>query len=739
MSCWFCSFALISLAVADPQGEVPEALQYLGKGYNIIIGDPHSTDDDRDPGWSGTIIERSWLKDEWITDDARCSYEASNTQITGAKSAQESRLKEWNVKASVGLFKIVQAAFTASGSVQEMDQKSFKFKETFFETRASCHLKTAELPAPFVRYNFSAEFQAAVAQIPTDGTYDPVQWVMENILASGFGTHYTSKIASGGLMGIRSWMSESSFDSLEKTATEKGFSLDLAAKSFFWLFSDPSGSGGFKQNEDATKAFQEAMQSGGTSSFCTGCAQFVKDDAGKWAEQVQNNLVPIGSKSNELVPISELLVPIHFPDLDAELLKKKKATVEQALEKLCDYYAKEGCTTTPRDHIEIPPRTILIGSEVNSVQWSPDGATLVTGAEDGLVRLWEAATGRGIRALTGHTDMVMSVSFSPDGSRIASGSYDESVKIWDAASGECVHTLTGHTSYVWSVSFSPDGSRIASGSYDKSVKIWDAASGECVHTLTGHTSYVWSVSFSPDGSRIASGSSGSNSVKIWDAASGECVHTLTEDPDTFAVSFSPDGSRIASGSSGSNSVKIWDAASGECVHTLTEDPDTFAVSFSPDGSRIASGNFESVKIWDAAAGECLLTLTGHTSFVESVSFSPDGSRIASGSYDMSVKIWDAASGECVHTLTGHTDEVLSVSFSPDGSRIASGSKDKSVKIWDAASGEWVFTLTEHTDMFDSAYFSADGSRIAGRSQDHAVNILDAAAGQHQLKSAEFVL
>ena len=43
---------------------------------------------------------------------------------------------------------------------------------------------------------------------------------------------------------------------------------------------------------------------------------------------------------------------------------------------------------------------------------------------------------------------------------------DETVKVWDAATGKEMLTLKGHTIAVASVAFSPDGRRIVSGGSD---------------------------------------------------------------------------------------------------------------------------------------------------------------------------------------------------------------------------------------------------------------------------------
>ncbi len=340
------------------------------------------------------------------------------------------------------------------------------------------------------------------------------------------------------------------------------------------------------------------------------------------------------------------------------------------------------------------------------------------------MKLWDAATGKELATLTGHSNAVSSVAFSADGRRIASGSGDHTVKLWDAATGREIATLTGHSNAVSSVAFSADGRRIASGSWDDTVKLWDAATGKELAILTGHSDHVSSVAFSPDGSRIASGSR-DKTVKLWDAATGKEIATFTGHSGLVeSVAFSPDGSRIASGS-WDNTVKLWDAATGKEIATF--DGHSYYVSsvaFSADGRRIASGSEDkTVKLWDAATGKQLTTFEGHSGDVNSVAFSPDGRRIASGSEDKTVKLWDAATGKELATLTGHLLSVRSVAFSPDGRRIASGSYDKTVKLWDAAKTTALLARDPQSDLPDlmacerSHFFTLRDREVVWRAND----------------------
>ncbi|MFM6061284.1 MAG: protein kinase domain-containing protein, partial [Microcystis panniformis] len=57
------------------------------------------------------------------------------------------------------------------------------------------------------------------------------------------------------------------------------------------------------------------------------------------------------------------------------------------------------------------------------------------------------------KTLTGHSGQVYSLAYSPDGRYLASGSKDRTIKIWEVATGKGLRTLTGHSGVVWSVAY----------------------------------------------------------------------------------------------------------------------------------------------------------------------------------------------------------------------------------------------------------------------------------------------
>jgi len=246
-----------------------------------------------------------------------------------------------------------------------------------------------------------------------------------------------------------------------------------------------------------------------------------------------------------------------------------------------------------------------------------------------------------LHTLSGHSDRVCSVAFSPDGALLASGSDDGTIKLWDVESGQEVHTLGESNAGMWDVDFSLDGALLATGSVDQSVKLWDVASGQLLHTLAGHTSAVFSVAFAPDGAWLASGSARPElHIKLWDVESGQEVRTLTgQETDVHNLAFSPDGTLLAAVGPLAE-VKLWDVASGQVTYDLGgHNGNLYGVAFSADGTLLASsGDDGTVRLWDVETGRALRSFR-HGGEGLAVVFSPDGSLLAYSGADGQVYLW----------------------------------------------------------------------------------------------------
>jgi WD40 repeat protein len=226
---------------------------------------------------------------------------------------------------------------------------------------------------------------------------------------------------------------------------------------------------------------------------------------------------------------------------------------------------------------------------------SPDGKTLASATFDGLVSLWEVATGRELEAFQAHPKAFEypALAFSPDGQTLATTSVrDAGIKLWNvqgkvrllevfqqSASGvgavaissdgkKLAATLRfGHLAVIdlparkleqqvvlgggsvefLSAAFSPDGALLAIAGDGGTVQIRHVQTGQLHMALRGHTGRVWKVIFSPDGNTVATASN-DKTVKLWDVATGQERVTFTRHiHQVRSLAFLPDGSTLVSG------------------------------------------------------------------------------------------------------------------------------------------------------------------------------------------------
>jgi WD40 repeat protein len=367
---------------------------------------------------------------------------------------------------------------------------------------------------------------------------------------------------------------------------------------------------------------------------------------------------------------------------------------------------------------------------VFSVVFSPDDRFLASADLSGSIRLWEVATGNLVREFKKQTAGIRRLAFNPDGSRLASASFKVDVKIWDTGSGECLQTLQGHSGMVLGIAFHPNGRLLASGGDDKLIRLWNVDTGKEVRTISGHTGIVSTVAFTRDGKRLASAGA-DPVVRLWDWQTGQELRSYRGRANGInSIAYSKDGRFLAAASS-DGAVTVWETAVDPWG--VQRFPGCTSVAFAPKKGGFTLGRLNgSLSVWQEGAQKEPLTLKGHAKEVDGLAFSPDGRWLASGSDDRTVKIWDLAGRRMSRTLEGHTDEVLRVAFSADSRVLVSAGKDKTARLWDVASGKLLQILKgEQTGPIGCARFSPDGRTvITCGPEDPSIHFWDPASGKH---------
>jgi WD40 repeat protein len=252
---------------------------------------------------------------------------------------------------------------------------------------------------------------------------------------------------------------------------------------------------------------------------------------------------------------------------------------------------------------------------VQSLKFSPDGSLLASGGFR-TVKMWrKPATGKQLD-LMGLEGAARALAMSSDGKLAAIGEDSGKVKLFDLASGKVVKTLTGHSGPVASVVFTSDGKKLVTGSHDKTFRIWSVAAGEQIAAITT-PSAVNAVALVAEGRQIATGGE-DNVIRLW-----EVLATQPDDaakpvkelsghggPVTSLVALAPGGTQLVSGSK-DGTIRVWDLAAGTATKNMNHGTPVESVAATADGQRLASvSSASNAKLWNVESGQQTAELKG---------------------------------------------------------------------------------------------------------------------------------
>lgn len=373
---------------------------------------------------------------------------------------------------------------------------------------------------------------------------------------------------------------------------------------------------------------------------------------------------------------------------------------------------------------------------VQSADLSPNNRIIARGNRNGSIQLLSLAPQSYRFAsplLIGHQGAVNTVTFSPDGKTALSGSDDGTVRLWDIWDGMLItrfHLQEWSKTKLEAIALSPDGN-LAISSDNGKIRIRNLQQQPLVQLPDTFNQPV-TLGFSSDGQTLAvqTGAGKSNGISLW-RLNGQMIGRFSLPPQQKIQQFvlSPQGNRIISLSS-LGLLQLWDGTGEAMGQPIKVTQPIQFLQFSPDGQQLIAGGMGT----NSAKGQvCLWKLQGvqleqqtcQAIASQIASFSPNGKMVVIGATDGQLHFWNWRDNQIDYRLPSNQGQITSLIFSPDGQTLVSGDAAGTIRLWDRQGRALGQPFVGHQSGIQSLAFNDQGKTIVSLSQDGEVRLWQA--------------
>ncbi|NWU00577.1 FZR1 protein, partial [Urocynchramus pylzowi] len=285
---------------------------------------------------------------------------------------------------------------------------------------------------------------------------------------------------------------------------------------------------------------------------------------------------------------------------------------------------------------------------LNLVDWS--SLNVLSVGLGTCVYLWSACTSQVTRLcdLSVEGDSVTSVGWSERGNLVAVGTHKGFVQIWDAAAGKKLSMLEGHTARVGKEWGSRGDLRVPGLIFIPCCVL------SRFKTLSSHNSdvLIWVHKFDHVSSLCQ--------LLVWNHSSLSPVQQYTEHLAAVkAIAWSPHqhGLLASGGGTADRCIRFWNTLTGQPLQCIDTGSQVCNLAWSKHANELVSTHGYSqnqILVWKYPSLTQVAKLTGHSYRVLYLAMSPDGEAIVTGAGDETLRFWN------VFSKTRSTKESVSV-------------------------------------------------------------------------------
>ncbi|MBI2922742.1 MAG: WD40 repeat domain-containing protein [Planctomycetes bacterium] len=443
---------------------------------------------------------------------------------------------------------------------------------------------------------------------------------------------------------------------------------------------------------------------------------------------------------------------------------------------VCPAAAQGEIPFSTRD-LPVPPARSASGKQlhhpdlVTGAAWSSDGRRIYSACADGVLRLWDAATGRPAGQNDPAAGPLTCVAGSPDARRIAAGSRTGRILVWDVGTLRPLFDFAASEAAIATVAFAPGTLRLVATDVRGGVRVHSFLDGEVTsRDIALQGSRVLSARFARDRNHVLTSGAPARfhnlespadslelalstaveevSVAIDAAPTGfhaVCAHedgsvrlyslnsgfpvgrsVFPRESPAVAVRWSTDDLTIVLGRDGT--MWVCDPLGSFRSKLASAHPGSSILDASPDGTRIlACLAADQFAVFDRSSGQRRLPPEAQGRGVEKLAIAADGAALLVAREDGEIDSIDPSDGRRLRTWALPDQRILALAACDDGRILAATYVSGFVRVRDVTSGQ---DLVRYAQPECPAFsrFSSDGSVFACAAPEGSARVWDLTDG-----------
>ncbi len=244
---------------------------------------------------------------------------------------------------------------------------------------------------------------------------------------------------------------------------------------------------------------------------------------------------------------------------------------------------------------------------IHDVAFAPNGTILAaaggTPGKRGVVELYQWPEGKLHKRLSPHRDLFYGVAWRGDSALFATASADRSAGLHEAATGKTVHVLEGHSRGVLAAVFLPANAGLITAGIDESLRLWDVKDGTLLRTFPNHTRPVIDLKVKPVAVKgggadknaeqaaapLVVSASEDRTVRLWQPTLGRLMRFVRLESPPRAVAWTQDAQALVAACK-DGKVRVIDPDTVEVIEEQSAvEGVAHSVAVAPDGSVLVGG------------------------------------------------------------------------------------------------------------------------------------------------------